>query len=221
MVLIPDTLNAAENGDPMSGIIKKLYGYSSDLINDNIVVASGTPSCPSCGTVSYSVTWEGDFSSGGIPNNFIIIRFPGRFLYPTHYTIRGVSKSWCFQKKWSVYGYNSGEENDESKWKLLAQNESTADTFCGNNDACITTKKATTFSVKQVNKGFEYIRFNTTEATQGCSSFITSGIEFFGTLSTNGRLNLNSKKVVSIYRKCTFRESMFYLRYLTLSAIKD
>ena len=160
------------------------------------------------------VSWEYYTSVNSLEKAYIIFRFPGRFLFPTQYTLRG-RYDWYYQKKWTVHGYNSGEENDSSKWTLLGNNESTADTFCGNGPTCNSNNNPTTFSLIPTNKGFEYIRFQTTESYSSSNVyFITSATEFFGTLSKTNKLKVIKNKV-SVYRMCTLRESLLFMRLLT------
>ena len=180
---IPDPIVVQENGAPFEGIINEIKKYSSDPISENIVVpsSSGNSAGHNC-----AVTWAGVWSSmPGAANAFLEIRFPGRFLFATHYTIRGCSDSCIYQKKWILFGFNSNEVSDASKWTTLAENESTADTFCGSSSTCSGGKESTIFSIKPINKGFEYVRFKTTASSSSSIYFITSAIEFFGRLSSS------------------------------------
>ena len=215
---IPDPIVVQENGAPLEGIINEIKKYSDDPISENIVVPSS--SGKNAGDDDYAVTWAGDWSSpSGEANAFLEIRFPGRYLFATHYTIRGASSSyWTYQKEWTLFGFNSNEVSDASKWTTLAENESTADTFCGSGSLCSGGKKSTIFSIKPINKGFEYVRFETTASSSSNLIFITSAIEFFGRLSSSPNQK-KSKCVVSIYRKCTLRESLSILRFQMITLV--
>jgi hypothetical protein len=191
--MIPNTIYANVGFDPFGGIINEIKKYSNNPITDKIVIPTALPS--SWGNCNYTVNWNGDFASLDRNDAYLIIRFPGRYLFPTHYTIRGVSASrWHYAKTWKVFGYNKGEENDSNSWTLLAYNESTSDTYCGNAEWCITTRKSTIFSMIPTNKGFEYIRFVAITGYTAINRITTSGIEFFGTLSVNSNLNGNPCK---------------------------
>ena len=105
------------------------------------------------------------------------------------------------------------------KWIPLSEDDSTADTFYGNEEKCITGGKITTFPMKQANKGFEYIRWQTTDSyTRAYFYFIASALEIYGTISNAQRVR---KLCISIYRKCALRESIAFIRYLiTIEIIK-
>lgn len=209
---LPDPLTIKYEGVPLAGIINKIKNTFTDPISSNIVVPFSTQA-----GYEKLITWSADYSSNsGADKAYVYIRFPGRFLFPTHYTIRGMTNiAYFYQKKWTVYGYNAGEENDASKWTVLAENESTSSTFCGNGASCIKEGRSTTFSMISTKKGFEYIRFKTTESSGSNLFFVASAIEFFGTLSTKNVSPNNGKQKVSIYRVCTLRESLLFIRYLT------
>jgi hypothetical protein len=188
--MIPKTIYANSGFDPFGGIISKIKKYSNNPIADNIVVPSAvtTP----YGNCNYTVNWDGDFATMEGSNAYLIIQFPGKYLFPTHYTIRGVKTNyWAYPKTWKVFGYNKGEENDSNRWTLLAFNESTVNTYCGNETRCITTRRSTIFSMIPTNKGFEYIRFVAITCSGTYLHFTTSGIEFFGILSVSSSPNRN------------------------------
>lgn len=188
---LPKVIYAYDTSDPLGGIISKIKKYSNDPISDNLVATQAINSA--WGQCKYAVTWEGNFASvDSSTDAYLIIQFPGRYLFPSYYTIRGVSTAYNYQLAWTVHGYNRGEESDPKKWTLLGDNVSTATTFCSNGSKCITTKKSTIFSMIPTNKGFEFIRFKTTSGTSSTYHFTTSGIEFFGSLSINKKFHYNS-----------------------------
>lgn len=216
-MLLPKTIYARVDFNPLDGIINKIKKYSDDPISDNIVVPSALQS--GWGSCNYSITWDGNFASlSGENKNYLIIRFPERYLFPTHYTIRGTSVAYHYQKTWTVHGYNKGEENNKDSWTLLADNESTFDTFCGNEEGCITTRRSTIFSMIPSKKGFEYIRFTTTSTITSGDHFTTSGIEFFGILSSLTNPASRQCRNTIMY-KCTLRNFQFFFKTLTAIAI--
>lgn len=203
------TFTIKYKGNSLEGIVNEIKKHYTDPIASNIIIPNSSRS-------GYNglVTW-GYYSSDCqyFKDGFASFRFPGRFLFPTHYTLRG-HISWTYQKKWNIYGYNSGEENDNKTWTLLGSHESTDDTFCGNSTSCNSDTKTSTFSLNRTIKGFEYIRFQTLISSKGSYCFITSATEFFGTLSTKNILP-SSKCKVSVYRKCTPYEFLSFLRYFS------
>ena len=210
---LPNILVIHYKDEPLEGIVKKIKNTYEDPIKSNIIIPNSTQN-----RFAYSnlVAWEYFSSAGGFSNAYVYFRFPRRLLFPTHYTLTGTDISGkYYQKKWKVYGYNAGEENDDTKWTLLAEHESTVDTFCGVELFCSTEKRSTTYQVTPIDKGFEYIRFQATEVYDSSKVFfITSATDFFGTL-VNKRFLYNR----SVYRKCTIHEALSYIRYLIISAL--
>ena len=205
---LADPLTIKYEGKPLEGIVKHIKSIYSDPIGSNIIATEAQTS-----DAKYLVTWNEMTSFSCNEKAYSLFRFPGRFLFPTHYTITGVF-DWYYQKKWTIHGYNSGEENDKSKWTLLGENESTSDKFCGTAEKCNSNTPAT-YSMKPTNKGFEFIRFQSEISSHSDASysyFITSATEFFGTLSKTNKVTTVKIKV-SIYRKCTLKESLSLLRF--------
>ena len=128
-----------------------------------------------------------------------------RFVFLSGYSLRGTN-NYFYSKKWRVEGFNEDEENDKTKWALLARNTSSERNYCNNvANNCGSTAYAT-YSVDLLNKGFQYIRFTGEEASDGGGSscrFGTSAIELYGILSKTGikrTKNLCSQKACLIYK---------------------
>ena len=212
---LPSLINAPLNDDPFNGIIAKVKNYYTDPITNGVIAVESKSS-----NHNRVVTWDSEWTSASNADAYFVIKFPGRYLKLTHYTIKGITNNnWVYQKKWIVYGYNS--EQSENDWKILAQNESTTKTFCGSGTSRIKTGKPTIFSVIPQNEGFESIRFKVTEGSSGTPVFITSGIEFFGQLSTTNSFRAPRKTIcfISVHRKCTITESLLFIRYLMISIV--
>lgn len=208
-MVLPNTIYAYDLGNPLGGIISKIKKYSNDPISDNLIATQALVS--SWGKCSYAVTWNGNFASVNSATD--------AYLFPKYYTIRGVSVTdYSYAKTWTVHGYNRGEENDSRKWTLLANNISTANTYCGNGASCISTQKSTIFSMIPTNKGFEFIRFRATSSYSPYIHFTTSGIEFFGSLSINKKGPYNC--LYTVRCKCKNQHFlMFITSMLTASQI--
>ena len=141
------------------------------------------------GNVNDTVLWNTDIFRTRLSNGndvYLQFKFPGSFLYPSGYSIRGVTsaKNYYYQSEWTLYGFNEGEESDSNKWDVIVQNTSSETNFCGGNNYC-DGKTVYTYTFKQTNKGYRYIRWKDTKSTTSDLIFATSGIDVFGTLTTS------------------------------------
>ena len=121
---------------------------------------------------------------------WIQLSFPRGFIYPTAYSMRGTYEKAAarqFATSWYVFGIHEGDENDESKWDLLAMNLSSESTFCNrvwHNGNCNDTRVGT-FDLKPLTsyKGYRSLRWRLkTPSNAGSYYFATSGIDVYGTL---------------------------------------
>ena len=180
---LPDIIGPiSPNGDDMNGIIYHIRQIIPNPISSGIIQVS------SCEThngnandmvlCSESIYWQ----SKSIAGSFIQFDFINRFLKPTHYSLRGWENS-CYAKRWKIFGFNSGEETDNSKWFLLGENTSVGSNFCGGSTYC-GSNNIGTFSVRVSDIGFRYFRLITEEPScSGSYHMSMRGIDLFGTLS--------------------------------------
>ena len=180
-------------GNNLKGIIYELsntHGITNPIEKNIIVPSSSTTTS---GNINSTVLWNTDFWRtllAGNSNVYLQFKFPGRYLYPTGYSFRGVapSGSYWYQTSWIVYGFNEGEENDVNKWDILAINTSYEQNFCGGAENC-NGKVVATYSIKPTNKGYRYIRWKDLDSSIWNNQIITaSAVEIFGTLTTSAKL---------------------------------
>ena len=193
------------DGHQLAGILNVIKTtYTNDPLSENIVKveASALP-----GTLLNNIiTWNGDFATNYDANS-VIISFPNRHLFPTNYSLKPpTATNFCYQKKWSVYGYNEGESGDQSKWTKLHDGESTDNIFCGTGQHCVS-KGISTYPLQtfKVPRSFQYIKFISTESS--CyEHFSTGGIDIYGWLTFDNRFPTVEKPP-----KCTcFNSSNVY-----------
>ena len=195
---LPDIIRRiSSNGSPPDGLInaiKTVYKITNPLTSGIIKLdASSTYS----GNVETVVLWNSDkWMTNSEVGSFVQMKFPKRFVFLSGYSL----------KKWRVEGFNEGEENDPSKWTLIARNESDQRNFCGNHDGgnCRSADFAT-YSTNIINKGFQYIRLTGEESSAGGTScrFSTAAIELYGILSTMSSImkngNYHSQRVHQLF----------------------
>ena len=197
---LPDVIGPiSPNGDDMNGIIYTIRQTISDPISSGIIKATGTGSSnPNNVVLSSSSSYWGSSNSIG---SYIQFEFINRHLKPTHYSFRGCL-GLCFAKTWKLFGFNDGEENDDSKWILLGDNASSGSSYCEprSGEGC-GNENVGTFSVLPTNIGFRYFRWTLKECSCSGNYHMTyRGIDLFGTLSTNQ--NHFSESIADKCSKC-------------------
>lgn len=186
-------------GDSLTGIIYTLVNTwnVSNPIEKNIIIPSS--STTTNGNINDTILWNTNmWRSYLLKGNdvFLQFEFPNGFIYPTGYSIRGIlpSDTHVYQEEWTLFGFNDGEENDVSKWDILAQNSSSEKNFCGGNYYCTSGLQVYTYLINPTSKGFRYLRWKDTacQSTLGYLAFAASGVDIYGTLVTT-RLQKNNK----------------------------
>lgn len=182
---------------PKDGLLSIIYELKNtyeiaDPISKNIVIPSSSK--VNQGNIESMINWNAEVFQTGLKkgeNVYFQLAFLSRYLFPTAYSIRGVPSNLnrFYATKWKVEGFNFGEEEDEKKWVLLAENNSSEGDFCGTGKNC-NGKKVATFRTKETKKGFRYIRFTSldTSGDDGTIHFTSSGVDVYGTLRTASNL---------------------------------
>ena len=188
MSCLPETIGPVKpNGDELKGVINELKKYVSNPITDNIISFNASTYA---GNINNVIMWDGDWASG-LGSDYLEISFPRHNLIPTHYSIRSPeTDGWYYQKKWSVYGYNSkSDRNNENLWVKLHDGESSEGVFCGTDEFC-DDQRTNTFKMNDLTnkKSFKYIRFVNTQPSGSSTHFVTAGIDFYGYLTIDDRL---------------------------------
>ena len=189
---IPDKIGPINpSGNSLSGIINHLKEqYSINNPREKGIVVP-TASSTYQGSIDTVVTHGSSvWITAHDSPPYLQLQFPGRYLFPVGYSLRGVKagNTWCYSKRWRLEGFNPGEENDTSKWDLLARNSSLEQNFCLNEAEC-QTLNVSTYNMRPTRKGYQYIRWTGEE--MACKEikfrFSTSGVDVYGTLSTKQR----------------------------------
>lgn len=187
----------------LNGIIYELKNkYKIDPINDNYIIPSAVNDKQ--GTRTTIVTWSSYIyraagSNGDKNDAWVQLTFPRGYIFPTAYSMRGVystKSSPCFAKSWDVYGIFDGDLNDESKWDLLGQNDTSQSIYCQYllENRCHD-KRVGTFTLKPLPSiiGYKHLRWRAREnCKSSCKySFATSGIDIYGKLSAFSGMDRN------------------------------
>ena len=187
---LPSTIGPINpNGNTLCGIVNHLREqYSiSDPVESRIIVPNA--SSTNQGNINTTLMHTNSvWNTKSDSPPYYQLQFPGRYLYPIGYSLQGVTQSnvkWCYSKRWRVEGFNPGEENDPSKWDLLARNSSSEQNFCLQQTGC-QTLSISTYNMKKPKKGYQYIRWTSEELSCAAvtNRFTTSGVDVYGTLST-------------------------------------
>ena len=198
------TISASPQGNFLKGIIhyiKNGLGIN-DPIASNIVIPSAMGSA--LGDQKTLVLWDSDcFLATTNANSWVQLSFPGRYIFPSAYSLRGVTGVWCYPLEWNVYGIKDGEENKTSDdWDLIGSSKTSESTYCLTNSVTCNDTTVGTFKLKRMHSliGYRHLRWMITKGS--CSDiprFATSGIDVYGTLSV---LNINLKDAKNIQRIC-------------------
>jgi len=202
----------------LNGIIYKLKNvYKVDPITSNIVVPSSVNDIK--GTCKTLVYWNESLFDAGDDKLYkypwFQLSFPSGLIFPTAYSMRGVSGGFYFPSTWEVFGIPEDKENDESSWDLLATNSRDESTYCkiivgsGCNDAV----NVGTFTLKETSKGYKHLRWRLkTVYGNGNPYFPSSGVDVYGVLVANS-LHLRVKR-----SRCV--NKVFYPREIIFNQIK-
>ena len=132
------------------------------------------------------LTWAGLWSSAQNIDSYLQLEFKNRYVYPTHYSIRGNSE-WEYPKEWRLYGFNKIGE----PMTLISENKSLGSTYCAGGSYCASSNWGTFQIIKKV-KPFRYFRFTIKTPSTSRPFMNFCGVEVFGIYSN--KLDLNSKQ---------------------------
>ena len=179
-------VNISSGSDEPHGII--YYVRNNILVSNlnNFFKLSTNATSPS-GSLDTLISWNNVWSSSNSKNSYVQIEFKNKYVFPTHYSLKG-AKGYYFAKEWNLYGFNS--ENEEPV--LLATDNSIESTYCGDPSTCLTGYDCCnddwgTFSINITNKGYRFFRLKckTPSYEPLPYRFVVSGFEIFGTLSSS------------------------------------
>ena len=210
---LPDIIGPiSPNGNSMEGIIHFIRQIVPNPISSGIVKATSSGSYLTTNvndTILSSDTTE--WASYDNPDSFIQFDFYDRFVHLTHYSFRG-RYQYTFARVWCLYGFNSGEEEDSSKWIRLDLNTSLGSPFCEPHyfDDC-GNDNIGTFQIYPHTEGFRYLRWVLVVSSHPTANHISMrGIELFGTVSFNRGAN----SIATYYLSCNnILGHIFILRF--------
>ena len=200
---LPNVIGATQrDNSSLSGIIYEIVNTYKikDPISSKIVIPSASSNTD--GNVRTLVLWDSflwrTVKTIGVEPYFQL-KFPKRYVIPTAYSLRGILSETerCYTRKWVIYGFNKGEENDRSKWDVLAENTSDEHSFCGTSIYC-NTDEVYTYQMKPTSKGYNYIRLTALESSCGTRwnnvHLATSGVDIYGTLVKPSKITCRIKR---------------------------
>jgi hypothetical protein len=189
---IPDVIVADEipiGSEEPHGVI---YKIRQKVSNDNILdFVEPTTNYHYAGNIESVVKWDYLWQGGSNQNTYLLIDFKDRFIFPTHYSMKGW-KTACFAKEWALYGLNSLDESQI----LISSNTSVGSTFCGDPSTCgggaCCTNDWGTFMINSPTRAFRYLKVTILVKTCGISGWYLAigSFEVFGILSKDGRTSL-------------------------------
>lgn len=199
LAMVIRSITAYSNGNSIDGIISKVKAQGTDPQKIINVSFSGESTA---GEIESVITRNGNFQTYGGFKVWLQLDFNKYFIFPTSYTLKGVSTStWTYSKQWTLLGFNEEDKDDEKKWDVLGIGNS-CDDYCGFNEICKSDGSFHTYSLnaKKRKKGYNYLRWNVTEgSTSIYNTFSTGGIELFGKLS----LHKYDAECKSLFRKAS------------------
>jgi hypothetical protein len=168
-----------------------IYKIRQNVTNNNILnYVQPTTNYQYAGNIETVVKWDSYWLGGSNQNTYLLIDFKNRFIFPTHYSIKGYSGR-CFAKEWILYGLNSTNGSPVE----ITRNTSIGSTFCGDPSGCgsgCCNDKWGTFMINNPTGAFRYLKIMSLVPSCGTSSWYMAfrGFEIFGILSKDGRTSL-------------------------------
>ena len=171
-----------------NGIIYKLKNkYKLDPLIENIIALSSSKD--KYGSINTLIYWnEARYGANDTPENpnpWFEISFTTSFVFPTAFSMRGVSAGNNFPASWEVFGIPEREENNENNWDLLATNNFEESTYCKIHDTCCYDgTNIGTYLLKYTSKGYKHLRWRLKTTYDNNNPFFpVTGIDIYGTLS--------------------------------------
>ena len=187
---LPDSFeanNIPKGSEIPSGIIKQIKNEVTD-ITSYVYPSYGGTLCQ--GDIKTLVNWD-NFVQVYKSGMYLQVWFKHGFVYPTSYSIKGTSKSKCYATEWTLYGFNTAEE----EMTILGEDKSEGTTFCNSGKNDCESNNWATFSVRKVTKAFKYFRMIDKSCSCNYDDFLLlGGFELFGLYSIDGRILSDGKR---------------------------
>ena len=205
-VIVADEIPVG-NAEPHGIFYKIRQNVTNDYIL-NYIQPSSTDYYNS-GDIQSVVKWDGNgWQGGNNQNTYLLIDFKDRFIFPTHYSMKG-RKDKYFAKEWILYGLNSTNGSPVE----ITRNTSVGSTFCGDPSICSAAASTCTgcccnddwgtFIINSPTGAFRYLKMMSLLSSHSTSNWYMAmrGFEVFGILSKDGRTSLAKRKTAYI-RSC-------------------
>ena len=180
------------------GLIKKLKESGVNPLFVIKLSSNGTVS----GSIENVLTHNGDFHVRNTVGPWFQLKFKKHLFYPTGYAIKGGVNTWTFSRKWTIFGFNEENKDDESKFDILGTYENTGNTISGYVQYQIENDDM---------KEYKYIRIKSTLGNYNeYISFHTGGIELYGRL-------LPIKRCICSNKRFRQRQNFVFVLSLALS----
>lgn len=166
------------------GIIYKLKQRGVDILS-NVIPSTNT--AINFGKIDNVVTWEDGVQTHSNKEAYIQIEFKERYVFATHYSLKGhsISSGCSYQKQWYLCGLNSPDDEPVN----ITTNTSAGSTFCGTDTWCNSSSWAT-FAIPKPQRSFRILRIVVKEPSYIYWTVLLGGIEVFGIYSNNGRIKV-------------------------------
>ena len=219
---LPNTIgpiNIVDNS--LNGIIYELKNkyFIENPLSEHVIELSSTNTY--MGNVETVVLWNYDTWQTFLkaPNEvFVQMKFPGRYLYPTGYSIRGVTdQTRHYATRWIIHGFNEGDEEGRDNWDILSENSTSKVSFCGSSESCNGKKNIASYTIKHTSKGYRYIRWTPTAIScpsSGNIAVTTSGMDIYGMLSKSSKLRIERQCTCKSRHVIAFSNSVFAMALL-------
>ena len=195
-------------------LLNKIYGV--DLLAEKYVeLSSSTYYTGNIETlVNHGTGFYQSKSDGS--SIYMQVSFLKGYIFPTGYTLKGANVDRHFSSSWYVYGIHEEDEDNDEKWELLGENDTSQSTYCRqtrSDGQCCYDESVGSFSLKPMRSslGFKHLRWKTKASPSDTPAFVTAGIDVYGTLSLSKvKMRRNGKSF------CRCRNSQNYLFLIVL-----
>ena len=207
-----------------------IYKIRQNVTNNNILnYVQPTTNYHCNGNIETIVKWDAQWQGGNSQDTYLLIDFKDRFIFPTHYSMKGYS-GYCFAKEWILYGLNSTNGSPVE----ITRNTSVGSTFCGDPSICSAAASTCTgcccnddwgtFIINSPTGAFRYLKMMSLLSSHSTSNWYMAmrGFEVFGILSKDGRTSLtktpNPRKTIC-FKSCPMNSHLPVYIFLRLFSV--
>jgi hypothetical protein len=196
------------------------YKIRQIVTNNNILnYVEPTTNHHDHGDINSVVKWDGLWQ-GYSQNVYVLIDFKDRFIFPTHYSLKGYKDKY-FAKEWALYGLNSTNGSPVE----ISRNSCVGSTFCGDPSTCgsvCCNDDWGTFMINSPTRAYRYLKMTSLVSSTTIGWWMAlKGFEVFGILSKDGRTQItrNIFRLKSCPMNCHFPVYIFFCFYQLVNEI--